>query len=143
MNNRPAMSREEKDNILRDNFLKLRRDLKKRASKWKSRPFAIDIATDNLCNLRCIMCSPDNRPSPQRISPEDMARICEQVLPTATVLAPSIGGEPMLPDIDMIEEQCRRYFVKMKFITNATLLDVDKYKNMRDVIISPHTTLIE
>ncbi len=134
MKHKPAMSREEKDAVIRDNFIKLRRDLQRQALKWESRPFAIDLATNNLCNLRCIMCSPNERQMPQSMSGEDLKRICEQVLPTATVLAPSVGGEPFLSDMDMIVEQCRKYLVEMNVITNGTLLNLEKYKRMQDVV---------
>jgi len=84
------------------------------------------------------MCSPHGRQKSEKMSSEEVRRVCGQVLPTATVLSPSVGGEPLLADIDLLVEQCRLYCVQLTMITNGVLLNTEKYKKMRNVLKVMH-----
>jgi MoaA/NifB/PqqE/SkfB family radical SAM enzyme len=61
--------------------------------------YRIAIDTNNLCNLRCIMCNmalPDYREKPAIMSMELFERIAEQVFGRARVLDLSCGYEPFM-----------------------------------------------
>ncbi len=115
----------------RENSILLMQDLIGRKQVWESRPSHIELATNNKCNLRCLMCSPESRPEEAALTEEETRAICEQVFPAASLITPSAGSEPLLGDFELIAELCNRYDVQMNVITNGVLLKPEKYELMR------------
>jgi radical SAM protein with 4Fe4S-binding SPASM domain len=123
---RPAKWRAE-----RENSLLMMQDLFQKRLVWESRPSHIELATNNICNLRCLMCSPESRPTKRSLSEAETESICDQIFPTASLVTPSAGSEPLLGDFELITRLCDKYEVELNVITNGTLLTPDRYELMR------------
>ena len=115
----------------RENNILLMQDLFEKRPVWESRPSHIELATNNRCNLRCLMCSPEGRPHEAELNEDETRAICEQVFPKAGLLTPSAGSEPLLGNFELITEMCDAYDVQLNVITNGVLLKPEKYELMR------------
>lgn len=115
-----------------DNFLAIIHDLASKADIWMSRPSWIEFSDNNACNLRCIMCTHADGVSRLSMSRADAERILDEVLPHAALLMPSSGSEPMLSDIDLMIEMCRKHDVYLDIFTNATLMDGARFREIAD-----------
>jgi radical SAM protein with 4Fe4S-binding SPASM domain len=115
----------------RENMLLMMQDLFMKRPVWESRPSHIELATNNICNLRCLMCSPESRPTKKSLSEPETESICDQIFPTASLLTPSAGSEPLLGDFELIAKLCDRHEVELNVITNGTLLTPERYELMR------------
>ena len=125
------LPRPAKRQVERENAILMMQDIFERRPVWESRPSHIELATNNVCNLRCVMCSPETRPTKHSLSEGETRRICEQVFPSASLLTPSAGSEPLLGDFELITELADRYEVELNVITNGTLLTPERYELMR------------
>ena len=117
--------------VERENSILMMQDIIGQRTVWESRPSHIELSTNNLCNLRCVMCSPETRPTKQSLSEEETRHICGQIFPTASLLTPSAGSEPLLGDFELITGLADRYEVELNVITNGTLLTPERYEMMR------------
>lgn len=126
-----SLPRPAKWQLERENMLLMMQDLFMKRLIWESRPLHIELATNNICNLRCLMCSPETRPTKQSLSEPETESICEQIFPTASLLTPSAGSEPLLGDFELIAKLCDKYEVELNVITNGTLLTPERYELMR------------
>ena len=126
-----TMPRPAKWQLERENLILMMQDLFMKRLIWESRPLHIELATNNICNLRCLMCSPETRPTKQSLSEPETESICEQIFPTASLLTPSAGSEPLLGDFELIVKLCDKYEVELNVITNGTLLTPERYELMR------------
>ena len=117
--------------VERENMLLMMQDLFQKRLIWESRPSHIELATNNICNLRCLMCSPESRPTKKSLSEPETESICDQIFPTASLLTPSAGSEPLLGDFELITKLCDKYEVELNVITNGTLLTPERYELMR------------
>ena len=115
----------------RENMLLMMQDLFQKRLIWESRPSHIELATNNICNLRCLMCSPESRPTKKSLSEPETESICDQIFPMASLLTPSAGSEPLLGDFELIAKLCDKYEVELNVITNGTLLTPERYELMR------------
>ena len=126
-----TMPRPAKWQAERENMLLLMQDLFMKRLVWESRPSHIELATNNICNLRCLMCSPETRPTKKSLNETETQGICDQIFPTASLLTPSAGSEPLLGDFELIAKLCDKYEVELNVITNGTLLTPERYELMR------------
>jgi radical SAM protein with 4Fe4S-binding SPASM domain len=112
------------------NYFTVIHDLASKADTWKSRPAWLEFAPNNICNLRCIMCSQADGLPVRRMERETAAELLDQVLPHTSLLTPSALSEPMLADIDLILAKCEQHDVFLNFHTNATLLDGECFRKL-------------
>ncbi len=96
----------------------------------------VEIATNNYCNLRCVMCPQgyDELMKYERMDKDVFRRVCEEVFPYAGVVTPSAGSEPLIGDFDLVVDLCRKYRVEINLITNATLLTPAKFGKFADCV---------
>jgi radical SAM protein with 4Fe4S-binding SPASM domain len=123
-----------KPRVERKNGILLMKDLKERRLVWESKPGHIEFSTNNRCNLRCIMCSPRGRTSMGELPESEVRAIANQVFPAASILTPSAGSEPLLGNLALITELCKTHGVQVNLITNGTLLNPDRYEEMKAVL---------
>jgi radical SAM protein with 4Fe4S-binding SPASM domain len=107
-------------------------DLATQSETWTSRPPWLEFSTNNVCNLRCVMCAQADG-LPVKVMPNEVARkLLDDVLPTACVVTPSAISEPMLGNIQLVLEKCREHEAYVNLTTNATVLDGKRFRAMAD-----------
>jgi radical SAM protein with 4Fe4S-binding SPASM domain len=123
-----------------DNGVAMIHDLARRATEWSSHPSWFEFATNNLCNLRCVMCAHSDG-QPAVVMQDDRARsLLDQVLPEGTLLIPSANSEPLLGNLDLLLERCRQHDVYLDLYTNATLLDGERFRAIADRVYRLHVS---
>lgn len=116
----------------RENTLLMMQDLFMKRLAWESRPSHIEMATNNVCNLHCLMCDPGARKSGESLSEKEIEDICEALFPAASLLTPSSTGvEPLLGNLELVARMCDKYEVELNLITNGTLLTPERYELVR------------
>jgi radical SAM protein with 4Fe4S-binding SPASM domain len=61
-------------------------------------------------------------------------RLLDELLPSASLLTPSAGSEPLLGDFDLMVEMCRKHELHLNLITNGTLLKGKRFREIADRI---------
>lgn len=117
-----------------ENQLAMIHDLATKAETWSSRPGWIEFSTNNVCNLRCVMCAQADGLPLMAMAPEEARRFLEQVLPSACNVTPSAISEPFLGNMDLMVELCRKHEVFLTIYTNGTVLDARRFRAMADRI---------
>lgn len=116
-----------------DNLILLTRDLSLQSERWQSLPVHIEISSNSLCNLRCIMC-PDEKREKEGLSKEELSRFCDLLLPYATLLTPSANSEPLLGDLQTLVEACARHEAYLDMFTNATVLTGELFQQFKPYV---------
>ena len=117
-----------------ENIILLARDLATRSPEWLSRPTEIEFSFNNLCNLKCIMCSKADG-EPNHVMDKALGlKFLEQVLPDALHLTPAANSEPLLNDLDLITEQCLKHDVMLFLFTNGVLCTEERFRKIRPVV---------
>jgi radical SAM protein with 4Fe4S-binding SPASM domain len=116
-------------------------DLAQRRTVFRTRPLLLEFSSNNLCNLKCVMCRPDGL-APLRLPPEVVRDVLvDQLMPDAMVLLPSSGSEPFLGDIEVLAEGAIRHEVQLFLITNGTLMTRDKLESVAPAIGRLHISV--
>jgi len=117
-----------------ENVILLSQDLSTQAQTWKSRPTEIEFSFNNLCNLKCIMCSKANDEPNCILDKEKGVTFLEQILPWALHLTPSANSEPLLNDLNLISELCLKHDVSLFLFTNGALCTEEKFKKIQPIV---------
>lgn len=123
-----------------ENYNHLTAHLARRESTWRARPFHLEFALHERCNLRCPSCPQSLGPEhesgvdPRDMSREQAGRILDELLPHASLLTPSAGSEPLLGDFEFLVEKCREHGVLLNLITNGTLLTEERLHGCVDLL---------
>ena len=97
-----------------------------------SMPPSVDIVITKSCNLACTFCKDYETVGAQRLSLRNFERAARQLLPTASVLQISSGGEPYLhTDLEEMLRIAKRYGVETRVLSNGMLL---KEKRVRTIV---------
>lgn len=116
-------------------------DLAQRRATFRAAPLLLEFSSNNLCNLKCVMCRPNGKPV-QQLPPELVKEVLvDQLMPGALVLLPSDGSEPFLGDLDTLAEGCLKHEVQLFIITNGTLMTRDKLEKIAPVIGRLHVSV--
>jgi radical SAM protein with 4Fe4S-binding SPASM domain len=116
-------------------------DLSRQRTAFRARPLLLEFSSNNLCNLKCLMCRPNGKPA-QVLPPELVKEVLvDQLMPDALVLLPSDGSEPFLGDIDTLAEGCLKHEVQMFIITNGTMMTKDKLEKIAPAIGRLHISV--
>ena len=116
-------------------------DLAQRHARFRAKPLLLEYSSNNLCNLKCVMCRPNGKAA-QYLPPELVKEVLvDQLMPDALVLLPSDGSEPFLGDIDTLAEGCLKHEVQMFIITNGTLMTRDKLEKIAPAIGRLHISV--
>jgi len=116
-------------------------DLRRRSTIFRSRPLLLEFSSNNLCNLKCLMCRPNGKAA--QVLPPELVRevLVDQLMPDALVLLPSDGSEPFLGDIDTLAEGCLKHEVQLFIITNGTLMTRDRLEAIAPAIGRLHVSV--
>lgn len=130
------LTRAEKDVLLRENRARLDQDLTSQRLVWQSLPRVVDLQLSNFCNMSCTMCYDGNNPPLQKLDPALVERFAAAVLPTAGVVTPFAGSEPLILTWDLTRQLAERYAVDLELITNAQFLDEAKFRELEPHVSS-------
>ena len=108
---------------------------------YSAMPLLLEFTSNNLCNLKCVMCRP-NGLAPQQL-PEGLVKavLVDQLMPDALVLLPSAGSEPFLGDIEELTDGCLKHEVQLFLITNGTLMTREKLERLAPVLGRLHVSV--
>jgi len=89
-------------------------------------PYELQLVPTNACNLRCRACPKTHYPTDNRhLSPDVYERVKNELFPTIRILNLQGLGEPLLsPLFRRMVADARAFGLKIKFVTNAMMLDV-------------------
>ncbi len=132
--NPAALSREEKERLLADNRAKVEADLWEARLEFASRPRVVDMQLSNFCNMSCTMCYDGVNPPLQKMPEEEVRRFAAEVFPTASVLVPFSGSEPLIVTWDLTRELAERYGIEIDLITNVQYLDEAKFAEIEPLV---------
>ena len=114
------------------NLLNLIHDVGSGSDTFSSKPSWIEFATNNRCNLACIMCTQSDEKSKDAMPRGEASRLLDVLLHEASLLTPSAGSEPLLGDFDLMLEKCKQHDVHLNIITNGTLLSEKRFREMAE-----------
>ena len=112
-----------------NNDAALERDRKNNRYILEGLPRWIGLITDEICNLKCIMCyqrlkSPEELRNPPVIEEKYFIRFAEQVFPTARILCLNVAGEPVLSRLLPLElALAEKYGLYLEVTTNGMFFD--------------------
>ncbi len=115
-----------------ENYNRLAAHLARGETHWGARPFHLEFALHERCNLRCPSCPQSLGPEHvDGVDPRDLDRaragkILDEILPVASLLTPSAGSEPLLGDFEFLVAKCREHGTLLNLITNGTLLTEER-----------------
>ena len=125
---------DEKLALVRANRAQLDQDLMTGRLVFESMPRVVEFQLSNFCNMSCTMCYDGNNPPMLRI-PDDIAiRIGAEVFPTASVLSPFVGSEPLIVTWDLARDFAQRYHLELDLITNVQFLDEAKFRELEPFV---------
>lgn len=117
----------------RENSRLLREDLARAREELRGLPEVIALHTTEKCNLRCVMCARSLEQGTRQLPRESLARVCDELFPTALKAALSAAaGEPLLADFDLVLEKALAWGVRLDLVTNGTELTLDRYRSARE-----------
>ncbi len=132
-----ALTRPEKEALLAANQDLLVEDLWEARLAFASRPRVVHMQFSNFCNMSCTMCYDGVNPPLRKMPEEAVRRLAADLLPTASVLVPFAGSEPLIVTWDLTRDLCRSYGVELDLITNAQYLDEERFAE-----VEPHVSTI-
>lgn len=130
------IARAEKERLLAENQAALERDLWHGRLEYESMPRVVDMQFSNICNMSCTMCYDGENPPARQIPVELAERIAEQVFPTAAVLVPFSGSEPLIVTWDLTRRLAEQYGIELDIITNLQFLDEDMFRQIEPLVSS-------
>ncbi|MBM4062875.1 MAG: radical SAM protein [Planctomycetes bacterium] len=137
---RPAadapITRPEKDALLQQNRARLDQDITSQRFVWESMPRIVDLQLSNICNMACTMCHDGASPPPRKLDPAVLEPFAREVLPTAAVVVPFAGSEPLIVTWDLTRDLARRYDLELEMITNAQFLDEARFRELEPFVSS-------
>jgi len=123
----PRFTLTEKEEIFRANRSRLERDLARLDFSFHSRPLKVDLQLSNFCNMSCAMCYAGDNPPLEKMSPLVIRKVATEILPTASVLVPFIGSEPLVLTWDTARSLAREFLLELEIDTNVQYLDEQRF----------------
>lgn len=68
---------------------------------FASMPRVVDMQLSNFCNMSCTMCYDGDNPPLEELDTALVERFAAEVLPTASVVVPFAGSEPLILTWDL------------------------------------------
>jgi len=114
-----------------ENVVLLAGDLSTESIEWRSRPTEIEFSFNNLCNLKCVMCS-KAEDEPNVLLDKDLGiGFLDQILPYALHLTPSANSEPFLNDLSLIYDMAVKHDVMLFLFTNGILCTEERFRKIQ------------
>lgn len=127
------ISRAERARIEKRNRARLERELLEHKLDFASRPYEAHVQFSNFCNMSCIMCWDGENPPVERMSPEILAKVSEQIAPHLSLITPHGGSEPLALTWDETRTLCSEYGVDLCLTTNAQFLTEERFRELREI----------
>ena len=128
----PRISPRERERIAKRNRALLDRDLSEKRLEFESGPYEAHVQFSNFCNMSCIMCWDGENPPLQRMGPEVLRKVRDQVAPTLSVVTPHSASEPLLATWDETLALARDFSVQLALTTNTQFLDAVRLEQAAD-----------
>jgi radical SAM protein with 4Fe4S-binding SPASM domain len=125
--------RPERTRIEQRNRALLERELLAHEVVFESRPYEAHVQFSNFCNMSCVMCWDGENPPLERMSPEILAKVAEQVAPHLSLITPHGGSEPLALTWDETRGLCSEWGVDLCLTTNVQFLDEQKFRELREI----------
>ena len=133
----PALTREAKHALVTANREALERDLFEGRLVYESKPRTVEWQFSNFCNMSCIMCYDGNNPPMKKMPSLIVERLARELLPTAAIVQPFYGSEPLVVTWDLSRDLATEYRLQLDIVTNLQYLDEAKFKELE-----PHVSAI-
>ena len=127
------ISRGDRARIEKRNRARLERELLEHKLEFASRPYEAHVQFSNFCNMSCIMCWDGENPPVERMSPEILAKVSEQVAPHLSLITPHGGSEPLALTWEETRTLCSDYGVDLCLTTNAQFLTEERFRELREI----------
>ena len=127
---------EEKRRLVLENLAKVEGDLWEGRLEYGSLPRVVDMQLTNFCNMSCTMCYDGNNPPMKKLPPELVERLGAEIFPTASVLVPFSGSEPLIVTWDLARKMAQLYELELDIITNVQFLDEAKFAELEPHVCS-------
>lgn len=128
------LSRGEKEQLIRGNLEALERDLLEGRLVFESKPRVVEWQFSNFCNMSCTMCYDGDNPPLKKMPEPVVERIASEVLPSASILQPFFGSEPLVLTWDHTLSLTARYDLDLDIITNVQFLDEAKFAQLEPYV---------
>lgn len=125
-----------KQQTLQDNRGLLDKDLLEGELRFASKPRVAELQLSNFCNMSCTMCYDGNNPPMKKMSERVIRVLEEDVLPTASVLSPFVGSEPLIITWDLARGMAERHELTLDVITNAQYLTEERFRELEPLVNS-------
>ncbi|MEM7203823.1 MAG: radical SAM protein [Planctomycetota bacterium] len=130
------ISTAEKDRLVAENRALRDRDLLNARLMFESMPRVVDLQLSNVCNMSCTMCYDGHNPPRQELPEALVETVAAKLLPTASILTPFAGSEPLIVTWDLTRRLAERYGVELDIITNGQFLDEKKFAELEPHVSS-------
>ena len=127
---------EKKRELILANMHKVGLDLWEGRLAYESLPRVVDMQLTNFCNMSCTMCHDGNNPPLKKLPPEFVERLGAEIFPTASVLVPFSGSEPLIVTWDLARRMAHLYNLELDIITNVQFLDEAKFAELEPHVCS-------
>lgn len=131
------MHQAEKQSVIDENRRLLVDDLGQGRTRFQSRPWTVDLQLSNFCNMSCTMCYDGNNPPLLKMPEEILEKVKDTLLPTASVLVPFSGSEPLILTWDLTQALAEEFGLELDIITHLQYLDETKFAEME-----PHVSVV-
>jgi radical SAM protein with 4Fe4S-binding SPASM domain len=111
-------------------------DLAKKRLLFASRPYEAHVQFSNFCNMSCVMCWDGENPPLQRMAPELLSRVEQEVGPDLTVIIPHGASEPLVLTWEDTRRIAEQYSIDLGLTTNAQYLDEKKFHELEHIVES-------
>jgi pyridoxine 4-dehydrogenase len=127
------ISKEERLRIEAENRALLDRELTSGSCVFASRPFEAHIQFTNFCNMSCITCYAGANPPLEKMPPQILEKVNEQIAPSVSLVIPYVGSEPLIVMWDEARRMAERFSIELRITTNVQFLDEKKFYELKDI----------
>jgi radical SAM protein with 4Fe4S-binding SPASM domain len=132
----PAIPPERKRADVDANRARLEQDLWSGSLRFASKPRIVDVQFSNFCNMACTMCYPQGNPPLQKLPDPLVEKLAREVLPTASILVPFAGSEPLIFTWDLTRRLAELFGLELDIVSNVQFLDEKKFAELEPLVTS-------
>jgi radical SAM protein with 4Fe4S-binding SPASM domain len=118
------------------NRARLENDLWSGSLRFASKPRVVDVQFSNFCNMACTMCYPQGNPPLQKLADPLLEKLAREVFPTASILVPFAGSEPLVFTWDLTRRLAELFGLELDIVTNVQFLDEKKFAELEPLVTS-------
>ena len=118
------------------NRARLESDLWSGSMRFASKPRIVDVQFSNFCNMACTMCYPQGNPPLQKLPDPLLEKLARDVFPTASILVPFAGSEPLVFTWELTRRLAELYGLELDIVTNVQFLDEKRFAEVEPLVTS-------